>query len=713
MDFTDCDLLLVEPDEGRRRELAAALARKGMDRCREAINGLDALVQFKRSRPKMVIMAAEMPVKDGIDACRLMRSLPGGEMVSILLLVDQNSPRSTLLKDAYEVGASEYIYTHLSPPEVAIRALFALRTFSRIVEGERSIRRMEQAYRIAHLGAWWWDAGSGTMHFSRDLSRMMRAAVSSVHSLDHFLNLVDEAQRERASAAIARVMEDGVSRSLGFKLAETSKGERHFYMWLEREVNPVTQGVVIEALIQDVTQRVVSENRIQSLAHYDTLTGLPNRGYLHRHLPTLLGQADKTKTQLAMMVIDIDHFGRVNNALGYSAGDEMLKILSERFGKAIDGGELLPRVVDSEEQLMLLRTDADEFTLLVSSLHSADRMAGIAEHLQQLAAEPIVIDEHELNVTLSMGISVYPLDSDTAEGLQECASAATRHAKEQGRNNYQFSMESLNSSALKRLGLESDLYKAFERNEFELYYQPKVHLATGKVVGVEALVRWQHPELGLVSPDQFVSLAEDLGLIIRLGEWVLGEACRQAKIWRGDGKLLTVAVNVSPRQFSDPERLFTAVETALSESGLPGHQLELELTENTFIQDTDSNRDTVARLKKLGLHIAIDDFGTGYSSLGYLTRFPVDTLKIDKSFVSCVAGNAQNAEVVKTIVQLAHSMKLSVVAEGIAATAEESFLRDLGCEYGQGYHYAPPLPAPAFSEWLAKSREVGVAAATA
>ncbi|EDY85839.1 response regulator receiver modulated diguanylate cyclase/phosphodiesterase with PAS/PAC sensor [gamma proteobacterium HTCC5015] len=698
-------VLVVEPFEKRRDDMTRALHKKGIRHICQAINGLDALVQFKRQRPGMVIMAAEMPVKSGIDACRLIRSLPDGEMAHILLVVNAEHRRDDILKSVYESGATDYVMSSMTPQELAIKSLFALRSLRQLQEGASSIRRMEQAYRIAHLGLWTWDIGSEAFTISRDAARMLRTSVSSLKGIDSLLSLIHRDQREKVSAAMTRTLDDGIARSVEFQLADSKTNERYFYMWLEREINTLSGSAKLEGLLQDVTQRVMSEHKIHSLAHYDSLTGLPNRGYLQHHLETLITQSKKLETQLAMMVIDVDHFGRVNNALGYSAGDEVLTELARRFEKAMHNGELLPQAEDSEEQLMLLRTDADEFTLLVSHLGSADRVGGIAERLQRLASERITLDECELNVTLSMGISVYPLDSETAEGLQECASAATRHAKEQGRNNYQYSMKSLNSSALKRLGLESDLYKAFEREEFVLYYQPKVSLKTHHIQGVEALVRWQHPKLGVVSPSDFVALAEDLGLIVELGEWVLREACFQAQRWREQGRALKIAVNVSAQQFKDHTHLIEAVSGALRDSGLPGGFLELELTENTFIKDTDTNRQTVSALKQLGLSIAIDDFGTGYSSLGYLTRFPVDTLKIDKSFVSCVSGNAQNAEVVRTIVQLAHSMKLKVVAEGIAAEAEAAFLKGLNCEYGQGYHYSPPLPAGSFMQWLERYQD--------
>lgn len=696
-------VLLVDPDEEFRAETVTFLKREGVEHVVEVGNGLEALVQFKNLDPYLVILSDKMPVKNGFETCELIQSLPGGERTAILMLIEGDNYRA--INRAYKSGATDFQCRPTTARMIAKRAHYMLRARHKANELHRHERRVQQAYRIANLGHWEWRISEGGFDASLEVARMLRSSRKSLRSMEHFIQRIHSEDREKVSNTHLRVVEDKAPRSVEFRIPLRNNRERILVQWVEAEQDQHGKHTRLTGFVQDVTEQRANESKIYNLAHYDPLTGLPNRGYLKQHLDVLLDQAKASNTQVAALIVDIDHFGRINSALGHSMGDELLCTIADKLSEAVQDQSLLlgdseEIVLDDTESMALMRTDSDEFALVLSQLRSPEKAGIVAERIAQLLGEPIEIEDQTLNITASIGISVYPLDADEGYKLLECGSAALKHAKEQGRNNYQYFMQSLNQRALKRLGMESDIRMALKRDEFAVYYQPKVNLKTGKADAMEALVRWHHPSLGVVSPAEFIALAEDIGLIVELGEWVLRESCRQAKAWLDEGRRMNVAVNLSPKQFADNTHLIEVVSSTLRDTGLPADMLELELTESVFLKNTDINKNTVSILKKMGITVAIDDFGTGYSSLSYLTNFSVDTLKIDRSFVSCVAGDAQHAEVVRTIIQLAKNMKMTVVAEGIGSNSEVDFLKGAGCHYGQGYLFSPPMPAQRFLEWM-------------
>lgn len=696
-------VLLVDPDDKFRAETAAYLKREGVEHVVEAINGLEALVYFKNVDPYLVIMAADMPIKNGFDTCELIQSLPGGERTAVLMLIEGEDYRA--INRAYKSGATDFHCKPVAPRMIAKRAHHMLRTRHKANDLHRHERRINQAYRIANLGHWEWRVMENGFDVSMEVTRMLRTSRKTLRSIDDMIACIHPEDRKKFSETNVRVLDDLISRSVEFRIPLRNKRERVLIQWVEAEQDQHGEHTHLTGFVQDVTEQRANESKIYNLAHYDSLTGLPNRGYLKQHLDTLLDQARATNTQVAVLMMDIDQFGRINSALGHSMGDELLCTIADMLNEAVQDQSLLygdkdEINLDNLETISLMRTDSDEFALVISQIRNPEKAGMVAERIAKLLAEPIKVEDQRLNITASIGISVYPLDASEGYKLLEFGSAALKHAKEQGRNNYQYFMQSLNQRALKRLGMESDLRMALKRQEFEVFYQPKVNLKTDRADAMEALVRWQHPKLGVVSPAEFVALAEDIGLIVELGEWVLKEACRQTKQWTDKGKKLKVAVNLSPKQFAQPKQLISTVSQALESTGLAADQLELELTESVFLEDTEENKKTVSNLKKMGITVAIDDFGTGYSSLSYLTNFNVDTLKIDRAFVSSIVGDSQHAEVVRTIIQLAKNMNMRVVAEGIGSSSETDFLKDAGCHYGQGYLFSPPLPAQRFIDWV-------------
>ncbi|TVR63914.1 MAG: EAL domain-containing protein [Candidatus Competibacteraceae bacterium] len=465
------------------------------------------------------------------------------------------------------------------------------------------------------------------------------------------------------------------------------------YLWLEAVGNPLRdaaghiRGAVISS--RDITERKANAARIDFLAHHDSLTALPNRLLLHDRLERLLSQSELTQSPVALLVLDLDRFKLVNDSLGHELGDQLLQTVARRLQQKL-------RETDT-----LSRQGGDEFLILLpdTGQEGAHRVAG--NLLEGLSGQPWRIAEHNLGVTASIGISLYPDTGQDRDTLLRQAGTALTYAKNGGGNTFRLFTAGMNVNTLERLHLETDLREALERDEFLLYYQPQIDLATGRIVGAEALLRWRNPARGLVPPGQFISIAEESGLIVPLGAWVLREACRQARVWQQAGlPRITVAVNLSALQFQRADLLET-VEQALADSGLPPECLELELTESILIRDVASALTTVRQLRATGLKLSIDDFGTGYSSLSYLQKLAVQTLKIDQSFVRGLPGGTDSAAIVRAIIQLAHSLKLATVAEGVETDAQLAFLRNHGCDQVQGYYFSRPVPAEDFARLLA------------
>jgi diguanylate cyclase (GGDEF)-like protein len=416
------------------------------------------------------------------------------------------------------------------------------------------------------------------------------------------------------------------------------------------------------------------------LAYHDPLTGLPNRQLFQDRLQLALAQAGRYKQHLAVLFLDLDRFKVINDSLGHTAGDQLLQRVSTRLHGLLREGDTVARV------------GGDEFMLLLPGLAGVDDAVAVARKVVEAVRLPFVIDGRELVSTTSAGVSVYPEDGTDSENLTKNADVALYRAKERGRDNFQLYTPGMNEQALERLGLETRLRKALGGDEMELLYQPLVELSTGRVLGVEALLRWQHPDLGRLAPAEFLDLAEVTGIINEIGQWVLVTACRQAHAWREEGHHIRVSVNLSARQFLEPD-CAAKVRQALESAHLPPEDLVLELTESLAMQRADQTEETLRELKALGVAIAIDDFGTGYSSLAYLRRFPIDAVKIDKSFVRDLAHDKNDAQIVSTIVAMARGLGLRVVAEGVESAAQLDFLRDEGCDEAQGFYLGAPVDA--------------------
>jgi len=467
-----------------------------------------------------------------------------------------------------------------------------------------------------------------------------------------------------------------------------------FYLQKPFHVHEVRQ------LASALGRRRQAEEQIRQLAYFDQITGLPNRALFREQLARALKVADREERPLAVLFLDLDNFKRVNDTLGHSVGDLLLTEVSKRLLLNLRSGDSIAQGWPSRDAEVLARLGGDEFTVLLSGLHDRGDAGAVARRLLDTLAEPIRFGEHEVTISASIGIAVYPQDGADADALLKASDMAMYYAKREGRNGSQFYTEAMNASALKRMTMENYLRRAIERGELALHYQPQIDIATRGVVGVEALLRWSSRELGPISPAEFIPIAEESGLILTIGDWVLRTACAQCKAWHEGGIALgRVAVNVSVHQFAQ-DGFPARVAAILAETGLEPEALELEITESVLMKDGEVALTTLRALKALGVKLAIDDFGTGYSSLSYLKRFPIDHLKIDRTFVCAINTDPDDQAIATAVIAMGQSMHLRVTAEGVETEGQLSFLTERRCSEAQGFLLSRPLPAAETERYL-------------
>lgn len=468
------------------------------------------------------------------------------------------------------------------------------------------------------------------------------------------------------------------------------------FYWVDTTITPFLDGenkpYQYLAIHTDITKQKEIEEHVHHLVHYDTLTGLPNRTMFLDRLTQGLAQAKRHDQKMAILFLDLDRFKLTNESMGHHVGDRLLEIVADRLGQCLRKDDFLARMAGDEFGLLLTMISRDEDVILVS------------DRVLKTLNQPIQIEVQEIMIKGSIGISIYPSDGDDTETLLKNADLAMSHAKEKGKGQFNFYSPRLNNKLHQNLKIESALSHAIERSEFKLNYQPQICLRTGKIIGMEALIRWERPGVGLVSPAEFVPVAEETGLIVPIGEWVLRTACAQNKAWQLKGlPKISMAVNVSAVQFKK-EDFIEIVARVLNETGLDPADLILEMTESMLMENTDMTIKQFNKLKKAGVTLSIDDFGTGYSSLGYLKRFPINSLKIDRSFVNDIAQDEDDAVITTAIISLAHNLRMDVVAEGIETEEQLIFLQENECDSGQGFLFSRPVPADAAEALLQKIR---------
>lgn len=468
------------------------------------------------------------------------------------------------------------------------------------------------------------------------------------------------------------------------ELTDRRKDGQTFPKWLSISVVRDAHGTVVNYIgsFVDISERKASEERVRHLAHHDSLTNLPNRFSLHERLAQALGFAQRNRKALALMLIDLDNFKTINDTLGHQAGDRLLVQVAERLTQSVRSSDIVARL------------GGDEFVVVLPDIETPTDAAHVAEKILKTVSHPYRVDGQELRTAPSIGICIYPDDADSSDDLMKKADVAMYHAKAQGRANYQFFTAELQQATLARIAIENDLRTATEAGQFELYYQPQLDLRTGRISGVEALLRWHHPQRGLLSPGEFIHVAEEAGMITAIGDWVLREACGQLARWQGAGLAdFRVSINLSATQFLDPH-LTERLAEIVAANGVAADRIDLEVTESVSMHAPQETVKLMQTLTRQGITLSIDDFGTGYSSMAYLKLFPIRTLKIDRSFVRDIESDPNDAQICDVTVLLAHKLGLETVAEGVETDGQLKFLLSVGCERIQGYLISRPLPAP-------------------
>lgn len=539
-------------------------------------------------------------------------------------------------------------------------------------------RTLVSAQRLAGVGNWTTDLRTGKTTWSDELCRIFDIADGAGDDLRRFDHSDDAAAVRHA---IDEFQRSGVPYRIDHRIVLASGEIRYVQEQAEFTGDPGSAPARILGTIVDVTDRKQAEERLAYLAHHDALTGLPNRTMLVERLEHSMAYAQRNGHFVAILFLDLDRFKTVNDTRGHAAGDDLLRQVGARLRSVV-------RATDT-----VARTGGDEFVVAAGDVGGASDLLALTANVRGAFAKPFQMGDEEVFVTSSVGVSVYPRDGVDVESLIRNADAALYLAKDHGRDNVQYFTADLVEAAARRMSLETDMRRGMDRGEFEVYYQPLVAIRSGRLLGFEALLRWKHPLLGVVMPGEFIPVAEESGLIMPLGEWVLLSACRQLKAWLAAGHDVgRVTVNISARQFQHRD-LEAIVGKALAETGIPSRALEIELTETVLMSDIPNGVATLRGLRKMGVSLSIDDFGTGYSSLGYLKNFPVDCLKIDRTFVRDIATDRYDEAIAAAIVALARSLGMQVIAEGIETPAQLAHLVRLGCDEGQGFHFGEPLPA--------------------
>ncbi|HEX2829616.1 MAG TPA: EAL domain-containing protein [Burkholderiales bacterium] len=684
-------VLIIDDDIVMRMLAREALEQAGFT-VEEASDGQEGLETFEALRPDAVLLDVMMPVLDGFETCASLRSRESGVTVPVLMMTGLDDAES--IHRVYEVGATDFITKPIALAMLGHRVSYVLRASRAFQELQRSEARLTNAQRIAQIGHWDWNLATGAVQRSEEVRRILGyTAETQLPERGIFLDAVHPDDRRAVEDALYAAIHRNEPLNMGFRIVRPDGEVRAVHQQAEVVRDASGKPLGMQGTLQDVTDRKRAEAQIEQLALYDAVTGLPNRHLFREQLNHGIGRAQRTGENLVLLSLDLDRFKRINDTLGHETGDLLLKEAGARIAQAIRGSDVIARRESDAERWCIARQGGDEFTLLLPAMPDAQDAAKVARRLLEALAEPFRLAGSDIVVGASVGIAVYPLDGADGETLLKNADAARAYAKQQGMNRCEFYNGTMNARTLEKLSLESKLHQALERDEFSLHYQPKVDLATREVVGFEALIRWRHPELGMVSPADFIPLAEETGLITPIGAWVLRAACAQIATWRDAGvALVPVAINLSARQFHQ-ENICEVVAGALATHHIPPHLLELEITESAAMKDAEAATATLRKLKAIGVQIAIDDFGTGYSSLSYLKRFPIDSLKIDRSFVTELPCNQDDATIAQAVITMGHALRLKIVAEGVETAAQRDFLAANRCDQMQGYFFSRPLPA--------------------
>jgi diguanylate cyclase (GGDEF)-like protein len=680
-------VLVVDDDFSARLQLRFTLENSGYAVV-EAASGEEALALFANHPPDLILLDIIMPGMDGFATCRGLRTIPGGEHTPIVMVTGLEDAET--ITSAFDAGATDFIGKPINMLILGYRVRYWLRSGAMLNDLNLSRQQLFKAQQIARLGHWELHLETGRFHISAEDPALF--GVSDPTRYQSLFSRIVADEKYLAQQLIDEARTAGTPFSLNYRITLPDGQERIIFNQGEIALDRKNRPSLIVGIVQDITELKQAEDRIRYLAYYDNLTGLANRTLFREHWTKIQPAARRAQRKIAVLFIDLDHFKRVNDTLGHPVGDKVLITVAERLKNALRHSDVVARSGPEQAHSIISRLGGDEFTILSANFSTLNHIATLAERITQAIEQPILLDNQSITLSASVGISVYPDDSNDIDVLLKHADTAMYEAKEKGRNNYQFFQSQMNAAANARFQLANSLRRALRNNEFVLHYQPQFCNQTRALTGVEALIRWMDPETGLTPPIKFLPFAEESGLIHAINDWVIAAACAQAQQWVEAGLFAgcRMAVNISGQNVNF-KRLASRIIEILDQTGLSPHHLELELTERVMMENTEEAVASLQQFKEMGIAIAIDDFGTGYSALSHLQIFPLTTLKIDKSFVQNISTEGNSISLLHSIIGIAKSFNLKVIAEGVETEEQLRVLDAIHCDQLQGYLFSRPV----------------------
>jgi diguanylate cyclase (GGDEF)-like protein/PAS domain S-box-containing protein len=665
--------------------------------CFDGMKGIEA---FKEHAPHIVMIDIEMPNMDGFETCAQIRSLPMGKNTPLVMMTVTEDPQR--IAQSYSAGATDFVVKPINWKVLAQRLHYMVKASNNLHKLAESELRLSKAKKMARLGDWEWQANDEILYWSNEIYSMVELDRHEIiPNTNNFNDFIHPADLPYVRQHLRKAIKTKKAGTIEFRIITSRKRERFVSQQIETITNHKGLLTGLTGTIQDISERKDQENKIRYLAYYDEVTQLPNRIFFLTFLAKTIALSARNTRNFAILFLDLDGFKGINDTYGHHAGDLLLKEISRRLTEGLRCSDFASRYYFDhfDHKVDVARLGGDEFIILLNELAHPEDAATVAERIQSWIAEPVSLGDRLVHIRASIGIAVFPHDGEDSETLLKNADIAMYCAKKMGKGHYAFFHEEMASKAKKRLEMETYMHHAVANNELRLHYQPVVDVLSGQLIGAEALLRWESPKLGFLPPKDFISLAEENGMIIQFGEWALREVCRQYKAWQKQGLGdLSIAVNLSSLQFNQSS-FIPMVANIIQELGVNPAFLTFELTESMIMSDTDNMLKKLDALKSLGIKLALDDFGTGYSSLRYLNRFPLDSLKIDRSFVKELPASVDAAAIVSAILALAHALNLNTVAEGVETQQQNAFLQKTSCNAVQGYYFSKPMPIAEFQAY--------------
>ena len=677
-------VLVVDDDKEILTYVSSILSCLDITVC-EASTEKEALETLNKITPDIILLDIHLPDGSGQNIIRKLRTENKHSSIPILIITSDSSENT--VNEVYQLGIYDFIEKPLTPSLLINRLKKAINNKLINTKFSSLKNKLHQLQHVAGLGYWEYDSGSEEFKCSDELFEMLGLNKFKTNfTLYSFLSHTHEDDVEIVGSTLMNATQNATPFSLEHKIYDKNNNEIIVLHQGEVQYQAGSNHFNITATITDITERRQTQNLIEYTSLHDKLTGLPNRSYFCDHLSTLMNISERDEKLLGLIFVGIDRFKNINESLGHNVGDELLAHLTSRFNTLHD--------------CFIARFSGDVFAIAIKNMSNFDQATHITTQISEMVSTPFEISGHDIYITVSMGMSIYPINNADKDQFISNAESAMHYSKNTGGNHISCFESSMVTNGKSRLFIENDLRKAIDKEQFEVFYQPQVSVINQRLIGMEALIRWNHPVHGLIGPDDFIPIAEETGLILPIGEWVMEQATNQASNWTKQGYgMLRIGINISPMQFDD-KRLPQKIETFLSSSGLMPCSIDLELTESSAMRDIKQTIKTLNVFKEMGIQTSLDDFGTGYSSLSYLHMMPLHTLKIDRSFIRNINHKGENGELAKMIISMCHALGLNVIAEGVETNDHLTFLRNLDCAEAQGYLFSRPVNVRAFENIL-------------